>query len=217
MPIDYGCGECGLRFSVGWYHHGGLESGFGSSTLAVCKRCGRQHRIESAVDVSNWLPWYSYFDVAITAIPASARLAVASQLREKRSLSPQQALAFVSSLPIALAQDVPTRVASDLQTEYEGLGAVVTLTETRREEVKAPPQQRDRLLVAEPDTPESRHNWRPLDVRGPVEGITATFKLEEQACGECFGIGTLVISPAEVPTVCPRCHDSIRDTGGWVT
>ena len=73
MPVDIGCDGCGLRFSVGWYHHHDLASGYGSSTLCVCAQCATQYRLEHAIDVSTWPSSASFFDATILEVPSASR------------------------------------------------------------------------------------------------------------------------------------------------
>jgi ribosomal protein L7/L12 len=217
MPVDFGCDGCGLRFSIGWYHYHSIESGYLSSTLAVCERCGTQHRIEQALDLSTWRSSHFFFDVTIADVPSAARVPVSSRLRELRSLTPKDAIALVNSLPILLGRDLPEHRAQAFKSEYEALGAVVTLTETREEVVPLPTQQHDRLLVGEPNAGDVSVAWRPLDIRGSVTALNEVFNLNEQACGHCSAVGGLVTDWTHAPQSCPQCHSLIQQTGGWVT
>lgn len=100
MPVDFECNGCGLSVSVGWYHDHSFSNGFGSSTLAVCERCGTQHRVEHAIDVSLWSSSSTFFEVAIVEVPRPARLMVANGIREVRGLSPLEAIRLLDSPPI---------------------------------------------------------------------------------------------------------------------
>ena len=217
MPVDFACDGCGQRFSVGWHHHHDLASGYGSSTLCVCAQCATQHRLEHAMDASKWPSSSSFFHATILEVPSAARLALTSRLREVRRLAPRDAIDLVNSPPILLGHDLPEHHATELKAEYDALGALVTLTRTREENVPAPDQQYDQLFVAEACTDDTGPAWRALDVRGSVEGVTGVFRLAEQVCGRCSAIGSLVTEWNQVPQTCPRCHSSIQQTGGWVT
>jgi hypothetical protein len=49
MPSEYECDECGLNFTVGWYHYHRFDSGYGGRTLLVCTSCGTVHSLEHPV------------------------------------------------------------------------------------------------------------------------------------------------------------------------
>ena len=53
MPSEYQCDECGLNFTIGWFHYHRFDSGYGSSTLLVCKACGTMHSVEHPVRKSS--------------------------------------------------------------------------------------------------------------------------------------------------------------------
>jgi hypothetical protein len=93
----------------------------------------------------------------------------------------------------------------------------VTLTETREEVVPPPTQQRDRLLVGDPNVGDVSVAWRPLDIRGSVTGLNEVFNLNDQACGHCSAVGALMTDWTQAPPSCPQCHSLIQQTGGWVT
>jgi hypothetical protein len=46
MPADIECTACKLAFSVGTYHYHSFDDGYIGSTLLVCGKTGRQHRLE---------------------------------------------------------------------------------------------------------------------------------------------------------------------------
>jgi hypothetical protein len=211
MPTDFECSGCGLRFAVGWYHYHSFDDGYGASTLAVCTNCARQHRVEIALDISS----ASFVDVAVTEIPTAAILTVARHLRRTRSLSPQQAIALVRSPPIHLEMSEPE--ARALKFKYERLGATVVLNELRSEVVPVSDQQRDRLLIGDGSGQDADLNWRPQDIRGSVTGVTGTFNLHEQACGQCAAAGTLVSDTTQAPRSCPRCLAPVQEKGTWIT
>ena len=100
---------------------------------------------------------------------------------------------------------------------YEGLGALVALTRTRQAVLLAPTQQYDRIFVADPRPDDTSVAWRALVVHGSVAGTTGVFSPEEQVCGQCSAIGSLVTEWTQAPQSCPRCHASLQQTGGWVT
>lgn len=218
MPVDFGCESCGLTFSVGWYHYHSVDSGYGSSTLAVCEHCGAQHRVEQALAFSNGPSVAHFFDVTIAEIPPTSRVAVASHLRKVRGLPPSDAFDLVDAPPVLLGRDLRESSALEVRSQYEALGAVVTLVATRQKILPAPPpQQRDRLFVQEREASNAGVVWRQLEIRGPVTGVTNVFNLGQQPCGHCSVLGSLVTDWPRARQTCPRCHCLVLEKGGWVT
>jgi ribosomal protein L7/L12 len=205
MPSDYRCKECGLQFSVGWYHYHSLSTGFIASTLAVCTQCCAQHRVEQAGDSSAAPASLSFFDVTIDEVPAPARTAVMATLRANLGLSLGEAKRLVDQPPIVLGRDVPEYAASQLKATYAAVGAIVGCSQTRAE-ANLIVQQQDRLLVAntiQRTDQEPGVVWEPVGIRGVRTGVTGIFKLDEQPCAHCAVIGALTTDPAKVPALAP--------------
>ena len=217
MPIDFACDGCELRFSIGWYHHHSRKSGYGSSTLAVCRECGAQHRIERASDLSSLPSSISFFDAEICEVPPAARLRVISRLRREAEVTLRVARAWVASPPILLGRDLREHRARMLGAAYAELGAIISLTETRRERLERPAQQRDRLLMRIAPPNGVGTSWHSLDIRGAISGPNGIFELNRQACGHCAGIATLVTDTNRAPQSCPRCRSSLRRATEWIT
>src|SRR5215469_8608483 len=94
MVTQYRCVSCSLAFSLGWYHHHAFDDGYGSSTLAVCTRCGAQHRL--ALPISDRGPAeFDLFDVHIVAIPPPSRASTMAQLRATAPMTLAEARAAV--------------------------------------------------------------------------------------------------------------------------
>ncbi len=217
MPTDFKCEGCPHTFSVGWYHHHTIETGFASSTLVSCQNRGAQSRVQHAVDFSSWRSTVSFFELVVVELPSYAQARVVHRLKRDLGLSSQQAFALVNNLPVHVGSDLPEHKALELRGAYEALGAVVTMAETRREETKLPSQHSYALMTAVRTAVGDVSAWRQTTIRGPRAGVTETFSLAEQACGACRTIGTLVADNSSVPPLCPRCGGAMRQAGGCVT
>src|SRR5215469_8046707 len=124
MVTQYRCVSCSLAFSLGWYHHHAFDDGYGSSTLAVCTRCGAQHRL--ALPISDRGPAeFDLFDVHIVAIPPPSRASTMAQLRATAPMTLAEARAAVDALPFKVGATVERHEADPLRRAFEGAGATV--------------------------------------------------------------------------------------------
>jgi hypothetical protein len=216
MPADFECSECDLHFSVGWFHYHSFESGYGSKTLLVCRRCGTRHAIEHALS-DRGPQFYELHDVLVTA--ADPRFAVAAMqlLRKHLSLGIHEAKNKLRMVPFVLAKDVPT---SDISTWRQnlsrvGLSAEYPVSERIANEAYGP-LQKDRLLYDRGSG--ASMELHPVPVSGEASGAQNELVLSEQVCANCSDAGALVSGWAEENHVCPRCQlPSLAATGFWIT
>ncbi len=223
MPVDYTCGSCRLRFSLGWFHYHDFSSGYGSATLCVCKKCGTRHCIEQAL-TSRGPEFLITYQADLTDFDDGQATVLKKELRKGHEMSVADVMRLRELLPLKLGSELPPHQAEETRDRYAPFGGVVELREDGREpSPNFGPIQQDQLqCVAGPsfDRDEFPTFDRTLPIQGEREGETGHFDLSLQACGHCGEVGSLRCAPFDEGPLppCPNCGKKmLTESGGWVT
>jgi ribosomal protein L7/L12 len=212
--------------SLGWYHYHAFSSGFGAETLAMCSRCGAQHRIRHALtpEVIDGIRCSGdRFNVALEA-PGDTPVVTRAALRKLTGCSLSEAQRISRSTPFCLGTGLRAEDAEHIRAPLEAAGARVTVSVIHgAEPVEVPPQMQDELWIAGV-APEEWHRCLVFGERTQVESFLSCpypfdsqFDLARQACGQCGAQGALVSGLPEGLTPCPRCGEQLEMGCAWIT
>jgi hypothetical protein len=211
MPVDFKCGACDLRLSVGWYHYHGMHDGYSGRTLLVCRACGGQHAIEHAVR-DRGPKSYPLLKLSVLAATSEARIILARRwLRKARGISYNEALEAAQTLPLVLHDRTHSHVVEAVRRELQPLGAELAI-EVVGEQPNSNygPIQVDRLLfTSECQFGELRQPW--------TVGEEVAQEVEKMRCALCHEAGSLT-QEIESASPCPACkRNSLTQVSSWIT
>lgn len=219
MPSDYQCNACNLRFSIGWFHYHVFGSGYGSSTLIVCSKCGAQHSVEHGI--SDRGPEFRYLcNVVITRVDPKRKLQAMQMVRNQLRLGLAEVKQALENVPLVLATEISESDVPKWRVKLGQVGLEADFPRTRQvPNLLYGPQKKDRMLCAmKPSHTIDSQEMRPVATQGPYSGPTSAFVVGNQNCAACGTTHSLLATWPENEQVCPNCKSaSLVCTGHWIT